>query len=1097
MSSREQILADLLDRLVEAGDAERESILAEVAARDPSQARELGELLAALPDPERLGLDAPRPAVDAAADAAAATDAAAAGAAADAAADDRFAGEPDLGEMLGGCVLESVLGRGGGGTVFAARQLEPPRPVAIKVLRVARTRARDIDRFRREANALARLEHAAIARIYASGIGRDGDIPLPYIVMERIADACSIVEWARAAGRTHAATALAFATVCDGMQQGHNRGVIHRDLKPSNILVDGDDRPRVIDFGVARLVSGDDDSDQETVAGALIGTPAYMAPEQFELAGAEIDARVDIHAIGLILYESLLGRRAYDITRERAFDARRIVRETDPPVPHRVDSHIPADLSAIAMKAMAKDRERRYPSMSALAEDLRAFVDGRAVSARAETRAERLVRLVRRNPVPSAALAIAIGSLAVAVALSSTALAAAKRRSASAEMVIAMAAASEGNLREATAALDRIDTPTEPILRGMVERMLDDSVAEPIAPAIGHLIGGALSPDGSLWAAGGEGGNIVVAEVGGRELGRAKMTRDVWGVAFSPDGTRLFAGDWTGEIVEIDLRSVPSPPSGASAALATRRLASVGNLIRAMFVTPDGARLLVLSSPGVLSTVEIADGTVRSSVSAAPQGQARSLGWAGDGRAFVVGGSGELAAFDLVDGAAPVLADLPWLAGVLPGAHCIGVSRDGSTLVVGSAVGEIRAVDARTGAPRFSARVGHAPWSFDFSPDGSRLAIAERGGRVHELSIADGTELARHGTLSPEPAWVVRYAPDRSIVAAIGLRLERFAADARWATRLDSFPHGLPRALAMLDCDGPAPILRAAASDGTVWDLDLTQGSWREIPLPAPVAPGAAAFDPDGMRLAAWCDSGVEIVSLKTGSHEGAPRVRVPLPPRGRRAIAWDPAGDELTGVSEGEVHMIRADGTVIGSGTVAPEPFGYDIVYEATRKPVVHLRFYRRAVLTRGANGAIDSQVEKIASASNLVRIGSRWALSSISGPVLVSAEGGTQVLGETVEDFDTRLIGHTDAAYAIAMTPDGRLLATGGSDTRVRLWDLARGEQLASALLCDRPIRFLSWIDQGRALLALDASGKVTLLDSVPRRTRVAESPIHASTR
>ena len=113
------------------------------------------------------------------------------------------------------------------------------------------------------------------------------------------------------------------------------------------------------------------------------------------------------------------------------------------------------------------------------------------------------------------------------------------------------------------------------------------------------------------------------------------------------------------------------------------------------------------------------------------------------------------------------------------------------------------------------------------------------------------------------------------------------------------------------------------------------------------------------------------------------------------------------------------------------------------------------------------------------------------------MSAEGGTQVLGETVEDFDTRLIGHTDAAYAIAMTPDGRLLATGGSDTRVRLWDLARGEQLASALLCDRPIRFLSWIDQGRALLAVDASGKVTLLDSVPRRTRVAESPIHASTR
>ncbi len=266
--------------------------------------------------------------------------------------------------------------------MFAARQLEPPREVAVKVLRVAPTRARDLGRFRTEANALARLGHPAIARIYASGVDRRNGLALPYIVMERIASARSVVEWARAPGRSPHAIALAFAEIGDAMQHGHNRGVIHRDLKPSNILVDGDDRPRVIDFGIARLVSGADEDQTETLAGVLIGTPAYMAPEQFELPGAEIDARVDIHAIGLILYESLLGRRAYDITRERAFDARRIVRETDPPVPHRVDSHIPADLSAIAMKAMAKDRERRYPSMSALAEDLRAFVDGRARSDR-------------------------------------------------------------------------------------------------------------------------------------------------------------------------------------------------------------------------------------------------------------------------------------------------------------------------------------------------------------------------------------------------------------------------------------------------------------------------------------------------------------------------------------------------------------------------------------------------------------------------------------------------------------------------------------------------------------------------------------------
>jgi WD40 repeat protein len=115
----------------------------------------------------------------------------------------------------------------------------------------------------------------------------------------------------------------------------------------------------------------------------------------------------------------------------------------------------------------------------------------------------------------------------------------------------------------------------------------------------------------------------------------------------------------------------------------------------------------------------------------------------------------------------------------------------------------------------------------------------------------------------------------------------------------------------------------------------------------------------------------------------------------------------------------------------------------------------------------------------------------------VLISAEGGANTLGKFAEEFDKRLVGHTDAAYAVAMTLDGRLLATGGADTRVRLWDLARGEQLASAAVCAQPVRFLSWIDEGRALVAVDAEGRVTLLDSVPRRTRLAESTVQASTR
>lgn len=1063
---RERILADLLDRLIEAGDAEKQAILAEVASRDPAEARELAELLAALPDPERLSLDARAPSPDAADD-------------------DRFVGEPTPGETLGGCVLESVLGRGGVGTVFAARQLEPPRPVAVKVLRIAQTRARDIERFRREANALARLEHAAIARIYASGIERRGDVPIPYIVMERVADARSIVDWSRARGRTLVETALAFATVCDGMQQGHNRGVIHRDLKPSNVLVDGGNRPRVIDFGVARLVSGDGDAGHETMVGALVGTPAYMAPEQFDLPGSEIDARADIHAIGLILYEALLGRRAYEITRERAFDARRILRDTAPPVPHRVDSHIPADLSAIAMKAIAKDRERRYQSMSALAEDLRAFAEGRAVSARPETGIERFARLVRRNPVPSAALVIAIVSLVVAVVLSTSALGAAKRRSAAAELVIAMVAASEGNAREALTALERIDTPTDPVIGGMITRMLDDSLLEPLAPNVGHLVGGAISPDGSRWAAGGDGGIVLIVDADGRERGRAKIgDSSFWGLAFSPDGARVYAGNWKGMVFEIDLAPIAGPGSAQPVELSARQIATVSGLVRTIVPSRDGARLLVLSSPLIVSTIELSTGTVRSDSSAPPLGMARGLAWRGEGRAFAVGLGDNIAAFDVSADGVPSRVELPWLRGVVGNPGAIALSRDGALLALGDTQGYIEVIDATTGARRISLRVSHEVWSIDFSHDGTRFAVGERGGRVHEFAVADGELVARHGAGSPEPAWSLAYTPDGSMFANMGLAVARFASSRGWEFRLPRFPRGLPRATVVLGRDGDAPVLRAAAGDGSVWDLEIARGVWRELPLDAPLSEGPASFDPSGTRLASWGGAGIEIAPL-----DGGPRVRVELAPRGGRDLAWDPAGDQLAVICQGEVTVLRDDGTILGRARVDDSPSGHEVVYAATREPVAFVRFHKYAAIVPDGQGGVKALAGNLPSSSTLLRLGERWVFPTIGGPVRVSLRGGIRQIETSLDDFEAHLVGHTNVAFTAALTGDDRMLATAGADTRIRFWDLARGELLVTAMVCDEPIHTIEWLDGGRALLVLDGKGRLTLLDSVPRRTRLAQ--------
>ncbi|MBI1302712.1 MAG: protein kinase [Phycisphaera sp.] len=817
----EEELADTLDRLLRAEAGRRAEMLADIAAREPARAAELRSLLAALPDPELIdGAD-----VQDARELHGARETQAA------------REEPALGESIGGCVLESVLGRGGIGTVFAARQLEPPRAVAVKILRSERARPRDLVRFRAEAAALARLEHPAIARLYASGIEPRGARALPFIVMERVPDARDVIAWSRETHADARAIALQFALVCDALQHRHNRGIVRRDLKPSNILVDGEGRPRVIDFGIARLASSPEEGVHDAPRAVLIGTPAYMAPEQLGAAdgrgngagdGArapdeDLDARVDIHAIGLILYEALVGRRAYELPRDlagpRALAAHPALAGRAPPAPRAVDSRIGADLSAIVMKAMAIDRERRYSSMGALADDLRAFADGRAVGARTDSPLERLARTTRRHPLALGAVAVAVLSLAASLAVSVVALDAARRRSVAAEMVTAMAAASEGDVREATAALERMDPSPHPVLAGMVARLLDDAAAEPVAPDIGHLVGGALSPDGTRVAVGGDGGQIAVVDLATGVFALARSgEKSFWATAFSRDGARVYAGSHAGEIVEIDVGALGDDPAAWPRTLEARRIAAIGGLVRGLAVSRDGARLLALSSPGVLSSITLADGAVASAPSIVSNGMARSLAWTGEGRAYVVGGAFALAAFEVPESGPPQRADPPWLASTAARAGATALSRDGSLLAVGEATGRLVVLDARTGAQRLVAELGHDIWSIDFAADGARVAAATRGGRVLELGIpaVGGGEPWRksHGTLHHAPRGSRRSGPtdrlsrtwgSRSCDSGRALRGPRgpsrfrsvFRAHSRWSTATARRPRcGWPQATA-------------------------------------------------------------------------------------------------------------------------------------------------------------------------------------------------------------------------------------------------------------------------------------------------------------
>lgn len=323
--------------------------------------------------------------------------------------------------VIGPYEIVEEISRGAQGVVYRARQTGTRRDIALKRLvagRFATPAARA--RFTRETEAAAALSHPNIVTVYGTELVGDQ----PVLAMEWI-DGPPIDQWARSlgAGDVDAVRSLleTFLRVCDAVQHAHQRGVIHRDLKPSNILVDSQGRPHVVDFGLAKVLSVDDSAAANlTLTQDFVGTPAYAAPEQARSDHAAVDVRTDVYALGAILYEMLTGRTAHTGTLHALLDA---IQKEEPAPPSTLKPGLGRELDAIALKALAKDPGRRYQSVDALADDVRRYLDGDAVSAHPPSAAYQLRKLVRRHRLPFAfagglvLLLIAFGVVASVMAL--------------------------------------------------------------------------------------------------------------------------------------------------------------------------------------------------------------------------------------------------------------------------------------------------------------------------------------------------------------------------------------------------------------------------------------------------------------------------------------------------------------------------------------------------------------------------------------------------------------------------------------------------------------------------------------------------------
>ena len=302
-----------------------------------------------------------------------------------------------LPDSIGGYRILSRIGQGGMGVVYEAEQEDPSRRVALKVIAPGFATESTLRRLRHEAQVLGWLDHPCIARIYEAGTDDYGHGPQPWFAMELVRGE-PLTRYAEHHELDSRDKLELLAQVCDAVHHAHQKGVIHRDLKPGNVLVDEQGRPRVLDFGIARVTDQDlKATTLVTRADEVVGTLAYMSPEQVEADPSKLDVRSDVYALGVVAYELLSGQLPYDVGRLRLAVAARTIIEEEPSSLGSLDARLRGDVETIVAKAVEKDPERRYASAEELASDIRRYLTFQPILARPPSAVYQLRKFARRN----------------------------------------------------------------------------------------------------------------------------------------------------------------------------------------------------------------------------------------------------------------------------------------------------------------------------------------------------------------------------------------------------------------------------------------------------------------------------------------------------------------------------------------------------------------------------------------------------------------------------------------------------------------------------------------------------------------------------